>query len=81
MVNPDSLPLPDDLRDLLDRLRSTVEDFAAREVALDRDHHLQLHRARESWEEATGRQREIHESRLAAETERHAALRAEREGA
>lgn len=77
MVNPDSLPLPDDLRDLLDRLRSTVEDFAAREVALDREHNLQLHRARESWEEGTTRQREIHDGRLAAEAERHAALRAE----
>ena len=54
------------LRDLLGRLRETVESFTARETELERDHHLRLHRQREGWEQGVARQQEQLESLLEA---------------
>jgi DNA segregation ATPase FtsK/SpoIIIE, S-DNA-T family len=75
VVTPDSPLHLESILQLLDRLRGTVETFAAREATLEREHNLQLHREREGWEAATQRHQEILEGRLAAATERHAGQR------
>lgn len=77
MVNPDlSLLSSESIRATIDRLRETVEDFAAREAALERDHHLRLHREREGWETSIGREEEARDARIAAATEAHGERRA-----
>lgn len=64
----------DRLRDLLRRLKDTLESFASKEAELERTHHLQLHRQREGSEQGTTSEKE----RLEAAIESAEGIQAER---
>ncbi|MCB1230137.1 MAG: ATP-binding protein [Verrucomicrobiae bacterium] len=50
-MNPDPSLHIENLKQLIEKLRETVSSFVERETALEREHNLQLHRERESWEQ------------------------------
>ena len=72
MENPNDQLEYERIRDLLGRLKTTLENFAEREVELERGHHLHLHRQREGNEQGTVGEQEKLEAAIEEEEEAQA---------